>query len=61
MSDFGFNSICCELNDRISSNFLCALILTRSRLGLLSIAFHKFVIELWPLVDVPLNILSTNL
>ena len=38
-----------------------AFILTRSRLGLLRVKFHKFITELWPLIDVgisfPLNIL----
>ena len=37
-----------------------ALILIRSRLGLLHIILHAFVIELWPLIDVrisfPLNL-----
>ena len=39
------------------------LIMTRSRLGLLPVNFHKFVTELWPLIDVrfsfPPNILTT--
>ena len=38
--------------DRISPNFICALILTRCRFGLLPVIFHKFVIELWALSDV---------
>ena len=47
--------------DRVSPNFAHALILTRSRLGLLLVIFRKFVTELWPLIDVrilfPVNIL----
>ena len=50
--------------DKISPNFECALIVTRSRLGLLPVIFCKFVTELWPLIDVIflflLNILRTN-
>ena len=50
--------------DRISPNFIYALILTRSILGLLHIIFCSFVPELWPLVyskiPFPLNILRTN-
>ena len=49
--------------DRILPNFVYALILTRSRFGLLPVIFLKFVM-LWPLVDVrisfPLNIFRTN-
>ena len=43
-------------------NFANALILTRSRLGLLCVNFRKFITELWPLIDVGvlLNILQTN-
>ena len=40
-----------------------ALILTRSRFGLLHIIFQTFVIELWPFIDVRiflLNILRTK-
>ena len=37
--------------DRVIPNFVYALILTRSRLGLLAGIFHKFVKELWPLID----------
>ena len=50
------------LNDIILPSF--ALILTRSRLGLLYIVFRRFEIELWPLTDVrilfPLNIYRMN-
>ena len=49
--------------DRIGPDFVYALILTRSRLGLLGIIFHKFATELQPLIDVrvsfALNILIT--
>ena len=52
-----------EQMDRLLPNFLYALTLTRSRLGLLHIVFLTFVIELWPLIDIrisfPLNILMT--
>ena len=41
-------------------NFVCALVLTRSRLELLPVIFRKFVTELWPLIDVLLNALITN-
>ena len=46
-------------------NFAYALILTRSRLGLFRVNFfHKFITELWPLIDVRisflLNVLRTN-
>ena len=51
--------------DRISSNFIYALILTRSSLGLLHAIFRSFVPELWPLIyakiSFPLNILRTDL
>ena len=40
-----------EMN-RILSNFVIALILTRSRLGLLPFVFHKILSEFWPLLDV---------
>ena len=52
--------------DRISPNFIYALILTTSRstLGLLHIIFRTFVPELWPLIYVkisfPFNILKRN-
>ena len=36
----------------ISQNFIYAFILAISRLGLLIVIFHKFVTELWPLIDV---------
>ena len=49
--------------DRISANFICATILTRSMSGLLHIIFCSFVPDLWPLVyskiSFPLNILRT--
>ena len=37
---------------RVSANFKHALILAESRLGLLPVIFHKFMTELWPLIDV---------
>ena len=37
--------------DRISRNFVYALILTIFRLGLLPVIFCLFVIELWPLMS----------
>ena len=37
--------------DGMSQNFIYAFILARSRLGLLPVIFHKFVRELWPLID----------
>ena len=47
-----------------SPNFIYALILTRSRLGLLHKIVRIFVLELWPLIYArilfPLNILRTN-
>ena len=50
--------------DRILPNFVYILLWTKSRLELLTIIFHKIVIELRPLTDVrisfPLNILRTN-
>ena len=50
--------------DRISPNFIYAIILTRSMSGLLHIIFCSFVPELWPLIyskiSLPLNILRTN-
>ena len=64
MSEFHFPSISWEWIDGIWPNFAYALILTRSRLGLLSIDFRKFITELWPVIDVRisflLNILTTN-
>ena len=45
-SGFCFRSISSEPMDRISPNFIYALISTRSRLGLLHIIFQAFVIEL---------------
>ena len=44
-----------EQIDRILPNFVYALILTRSRVGLLHIIFLTFVIELWPLTDVRIS------
>ena len=38
--------------ERILPNFVYALLITRSRLGLLSVIFRKFVAELWPLIGV---------
>ena len=68
MSDFRFRSISWELTDRISPNFVYALIFTRSRLGLLPVTFRKFETGLWPLIyfriliyvkiSFPLNILE---
>ena len=37
--------------DRIRSFFVYALILTRSRLGLLPVMFCKFAAELLPLIE----------
>ena len=51
MSDFCFRSISLEQMDRISSNFVNALILTRSGLVLLPVIFRKFVKELRPLMS----------
>ena len=55
MSEFCFRSISLEQIYRISSNFVYALILTRSMFGLLPVIFHKFVRELWPLIDVRIS------
>ena len=64
MSEFCYCSISWEQIDRIWPYFAYALILSRSRSGLLHINFCKFIMELWPLVNVrisfPLNILGTN-
>ena len=61
---FLFRSISWEHCDRISPNFMYALILTRSTFGLLHIIFRTFVPELWPLIDAklsfPLNILNES-
>ena len=50
--------------DRIRPNFVCALILTRSRSGMLIVIFCEFVPELWLLINAKilflLNILRTN-
>ena len=47
--------------DRILPNFVCALILTRSSLGLLTFIFRIFVNELWPLIDFRISFLSIYL
>ena len=64
MSEICFRSVSWEWIDGIWPSFAYALKLTRSRLGLFFINFHKFVTELWPLIDVrnlfPLNILRMN-
>ena len=64
MTEFLFRLISWEQIDGIWPNFAYVLILTRSMLGLLSVNFRKFIIELWPLIDVRisflLNILRTN-
>ena len=49
--EFCFHSIRDHI-DRISPNFIFALLLTRSRLGLLHIIFVLFETELWPLIYV---------
>ena len=50
--------------DRILPNFIYAIILTRSMLGMLHISFCSFVPELWPLIyskiSFRLNDLRTN-
>ena len=62
---FCFRSISWEQIDRISPNFICAFIFTRSSLGSLHIIFPTFVPELWPLIYAKilflLNILRINL
>ena len=65
MSAFRFRSISWERIHGIWPSFSCAMVLTRSRMGLLHVSFRKFMTELWPLSDVrisfPLNIfLRTN-
>ena len=61
-----FRSISWKQIDRISPNFINALLLTKSRLELelLHIIFRTFVAELWPLLNArisfPLNILRKN-
>ena len=64
ISECRFHPISWERIDRIWPNFVCALILTISRLGLLPAIFRKVVTELWPLIDVrfsrSLEILRTN-
>ena len=47
MPKFSFRSISWEQIDRISPNFMYALIFTRSSLGLLQVIFRTFVLELW--------------
>ena len=54
LSDFRSRSISWERIDRVWSNFAYALILTRSRLGLLLVNFHQTVTELWPLMSLDL-------
>ena len=61
MSDFRFRSISGDQIDSIIPNFVFALILTRSRLGLLRVIFRKFITEVWPFrinvgISFPLNI-----
>ena len=51
-----FRSIYWGWIDRISPNFVCALILTISRLGLLPVIFRQFLAELWPLIYVKILI-----
>ena len=46
-SEFSFHSISYEWVNGIWSNLAYALILTRSRLWLLQVNFHKFTTELW--------------
>ena len=52
MSEFQFRPIPLERMDRIEPNSAYVLILTRSRLGLLSIIISKFAAKLWPLIEV---------
>ena len=60
---FRFCSIFWEQIDRTLPNFIYAIILTRSSLGLLHVIFGSFVPELWPLIyariSFPLNILRS--
>ena len=64
MSEFCFCSISLEQMDRMSSNFVHALILKRSSFGIVTCYFGEFITELWPLIDVrfsfPLNIFRNN-
>ena len=64
MPKFRIRSIFWEQIDGFSLNFIYALILTRSSLGLLQVIFRTFVLELWPLIYAKisflLNILRTN-
>ena len=65
---FRHNLVSAQYLEKTKFCIIYALILARSRLGLLHIIFHIFVIELWPLTDVrflfrisfPLSILRTN-
>ena len=61
---FRFRSISSEPFYRFSPNFVCALILSSSSLGLLQVIFPIFVPKLWPLIYVqisfPFNILRTT-
>ena len=50
LSEFRFRSISWERINGVCSNFANALILTRSRLGLLRINYHQIVTELLPLM-----------
>ena len=47
----------CEERVGFCPNFAYALTQTRSRLGLLSVNFHKFIKDLWPLIDVRISFL----
>ena len=54
-----------ERIDEMWSNFGCALIVTKSRLGLLRVKFHtfihnRFMVLDWFRISFPLNILRTN-
>ena len=54
-SDVCFDSMSSEKSNRISPNFVYALISTRSRLDLFHIIFRAYAIELWPLVYVRIS------
>ena len=56
-----FRSISWKQLMEFDPNFAYASILTKSRLGLLSGNFHKFVTELWPLTDVRISFWWQNL
>ena len=55
MTEFRFRSISWERIDVTWPNFAYALILIRSRLGLLRVNFRKIITELWPLIDVRIS------